>query len=96
MDGSREGWTLQELLAPTPVEFFSREWVRFGDKKSLQSLVNKISSIPTYVLDGAPLSHFDVNERLRWKSDRKTKLKGDMAYSLSGICGVDIACPFVW
>jgi hypothetical protein len=30
------GWTLQELLAPTSVEFFSRERKRFGDKRSLK------------------------------------------------------------
>jgi hypothetical protein len=85
------GWTLQELLAPSIVEFFSQEWERLGDKISLKSLINKITGIPHQVLDGASLSQFDVNERLRWKGDRKTKLKEDMAYSLSGICDVDIA-----
>jgi hypothetical protein len=30
-------WTLQEQLAPADVEFFSREWVRLGDKKSLEN-----------------------------------------------------------
>lgn len=29
------GWTLQELIAPASVEFFSKEGVRLGDKKSL-------------------------------------------------------------
>jgi hypothetical protein len=85
------GWTLQELLAPRTVEFFSQEWEKFGDRTSLNSLINKITGIPQEVLDGASLSQFDVGERLRWKGDRKTKLKEDMAYSLSGICDVDIA-----
>jgi hypothetical protein len=84
------GSTLQELLAPSIVEFFSQEWERLGDKISLTSLVNKITGIPHQVLQGT-LSRFDVNERLRWKGDRKTKLKEDMAYSLSGICDVNIA-----
>ncbi|KAF2187223.1 HET-domain-containing protein [Zopfia rhizophila CBS 207.26] len=30
------GWTLQELLAPGSVEFFSQEWKKLGDKTSLQ------------------------------------------------------------
>jgi hypothetical protein len=30
------GWTLQELLAPASVEFFTQEGVRLGDKRSLQ------------------------------------------------------------
>jgi hypothetical protein len=84
------GWTLQELLAPSSVEFFSQEWQRLGDRMSLISLINNITGIPHQVLKGGTLSQFDVNERLRWKGDRKTKLKEDMAYSLSGICDVDI------
>jgi hypothetical protein len=30
------GWTLQELIALTVVEFFSREGDRLGDKESLE------------------------------------------------------------
>ncbi|KAF1830511.1 HET-domain-containing protein, partial [Decorospora gaudefroyi] len=85
------GWTLQELLAPNIVEFFSQEWERLGDKTSLSPLINKTTGIPQQVLEGGTLSQFDVNERLRWKGDRKTKLREDMAYSMSGICDVDIA-----
>jgi len=33
------GWTLQELIAPVSVEFFSREGRRIGDKTSLEQLV---------------------------------------------------------
>jgi hypothetical protein len=86
----KRGWTLQELLAPRTVEFFSQEQERIGDRKELKALISKITGIPHQVLDGASLSQFDTNERLRWKGDRDTKLKEDMAYSLSGICDVDI------
>jgi hypothetical protein len=30
------GWTLQELLAPTSVEFFTQDGRRLGDKRSLE------------------------------------------------------------
>jgi hypothetical protein len=30
------GWTLQELIAPTSVEFFSRDWKKLGNKASLE------------------------------------------------------------
>jgi hypothetical protein len=83
------GWTLQELLAPSTVEFYCQDWGKLGDKILLTSLINKITGIPHQVLRGT-LSQFDVHERLRWKGNRKTKLKEDMAYSLSGICDVDI------
>jgi hypothetical protein len=85
------GWTLQELLAPSIVEFFSQEWERLGDKTSLKSLIHKITGIPHEVFDGAPLSQFSVDERLRWKGDRETKRNEDAWYSLSGIFDVEIA-----
>ncbi|KAJ4293140.1 hypothetical protein N0V90_008422 [Kalmusia sp. IMI 367209] len=85
------GWTLQELLAPRTVEFFSREWVRLGDKVSLKPLIHKITGISREALDGAPLSQFSVDERLRWKGDRETKREEDAWYSLSGILDVEIA-----
>ena len=85
------GWTLQELLAPRTVEFFSREQRKLGDKILLGSQIYKITSIPHAVLEGAPLSQFSVNERLRWKEHRETKRDEDGAYSLLGIFGVDLA-----
>ncbi|KAF2856407.1 beta transducin-like protein HET-E4s [Plenodomus tracheiphilus IPT5] len=85
------GWTLQELLAPSVVEFFSREWCKLGDKISLKSDIHEVTAIPYEALEGAPLSQFSVEERLRWRRNRHTKLKEDAAYSLSGIFDVDIA-----
>jgi hypothetical protein len=85
------GWTLQELLAPSIVEFFSQEWKKLGDKTSLKSLIKQITGIPCEALDGAPLCRFSINERLRWKGDRQTKREEDAWYSLSGIFDVEIA-----
>jgi hypothetical protein len=87
----RRGWTLQELLAPRIVEFFSEEWEKLGDKVSLKSYIRKITGIPYKVLDGAPLSQFSVTDRLRWKGDRETKREEDGWYSMSGIFDVEIA-----
>ncbi|KAI1676385.1 WD40 repeat [Pyrenophora tritici-repentis] len=85
------GWTLQELLAPSTVEFFSQEWKKLGDKTSLKLLIQKITGIPHEALDGAPLSQFSVDERLRWKGERQTKHEEDAWYSLLGIFDVEIA-----
>jgi len=82
------GWTLQELLAPTSVEFFSQEWKRLGDKLLLKKRIHKITGIPESAIQGAPLSQFSVNERLSWKENRHTELEEDRAYSLLGIFGV--------
>jgi hypothetical protein len=85
------GWTLQELLAPSVVEFFSQEWDRLGDKKLLGSLIRKITGISQDVLNGLPLSQSTINERLQWTEGRETKQEEDRAYSLLGIFDVELA-----
>jgi hypothetical protein len=87
------GWTLQELLAPSSVEFFSKEGQRLGDKISLIQEVHEATSIPYSALRGGFLSDFSVNERISWNEHRTTKLPVDRAYSLMGILGVSIT-PF--
>jgi hypothetical protein len=82
------GWTLQELLAPGQVEFFSREGKRLGDKRVLEQQVHEITGIAIKALQGAPLSQFGVNERLLWAKNRQTTRKEDKAYSLLGIFDV--------
>jgi hypothetical protein len=85
------GWTLQELLAPSMVEFFSREWRMLGDRVSLKLQIHEVTTIPHEVLEGSPLFQFSVDERFRWRQNRHTKIKEDAAYSLSGIFDVDMA-----
>ncbi|KAF2022815.1 HET-domain-containing protein, partial [Setomelanomma holmii] len=85
------GWTLQELLAPSVVEFFSCGWHRLGDRASLKTQIHEVTNISYEVLEGAPLSESSVDERFRWRQNRHTKLKEDAAYSLSGIFNVDMA-----
>ena len=79
------GWTLQELLAPTSVEFFSTEGERLGDKFSLVQEIAVITGISIQALQGSPLSQFSVDERISWAARRETKREEDAAYSLLGI-----------
>jgi hypothetical protein len=82
------GWTLQELLAPASVEFFSREGKRLGDKNLLERQIHEITGIPIEALRGSPLSNFSVDKRMLWAAKRETKRKEDKAYSLLGIFNV--------
>jgi hypothetical protein len=82
------GWTLQELLAPASVEFFSREGKLLGDKKSLEREIHEITGIPVEALQGSSLSSFSVDERMSWAAKGETKRKEDRAYSLLGIFNV--------
>ena len=88
------GWTLQELIAPVSVEFFSGEGRRLGDKKSLAQQVYEITGIPINALQGSPLSHFSVSARISWAENRETKRKEDKAYSLMGL--FDIHMPLIY
>jgi hypothetical protein len=83
------GWTLQELLAPKSVEFFSSEGRRLGDKTSLEKEIHAITGIPIEAFRGTvPLSSFSIEERLSWASNRRTKRKEDEAYCLLGIFNI--------
>jgi hypothetical protein len=44
------GWTLQELLAPDSVEFFSQEGKKLGDKRSLARQIHEITGISLLAL----------------------------------------------
>ncbi|KAJ8123922.1 hypothetical protein ONZ43_g239 [Nemania bipapillata] len=82
------GWTLQELLAPRSVEFFSYEGVRLGDKVSLLPVIHEITGIPYETLKGGDLSNISVEQRFSWTAKRETKRKEDKAYCLLGIFNV--------
>jgi hypothetical protein len=86
----KRGWTLQELLAPRSVEFFSKEGERLGDKESLQHLTHEVTGIPIEALSGSDLSGFDVAERFSWAANRQTTEEEDGAYCLFGIFGVHL------
>ena len=85
------GWTLQELLAPKSVNFYSREGEWLGDKTTLERQIYETTHIPPAAFRGTtPLSDFDVDERMQWASKRETKKTEDQAYCLQGIFGVFI------
>jgi Heterokaryon incompatibility protein (HET) len=86
----KRGWTLQELLAPGLVEFFSRESTRLGDKTTLELQIHDITSIPVSALRCAPLSQYTIDERLSWALHRQTTRDEDQAYSLLGLFSVYI------
>ncbi|KAI9857277.1 MAG: hypothetical protein M1813_008315 [Trichoglossum hirsutum] len=85
------GWTLQELIAPISVEFFSVEGERLGDKKSLEQTLHKITGIATQALLGCPLSYFSTDERMLWAAKRRTKREEDAVYSLLGIFNIHMS-----
>jgi tetratricopeptide (TPR) repeat protein len=85
------GWTLQELLAPATVEFFSAEGNLLGDKVSMMGQICDVTRIPAAALQGdLDLDTFTVDERLSWAENRSTKRSEDVAYSLLGLFGIHL------
>lgn len=84
------GWTLQELIAPFSVEFFSSDWQRLGNKQSLAQALHEVTQIPVRVLQGCSLSEYTAEERITWSNDRNTTRPEDKAYSLLGILDVTL------
>jgi len=88
------GWTLQELIAPTSVEFYSEGWEKLGSKTSLEQYIRDITGIPVKSLRGGSLSDFSVTERMLWGDTRETTRSEDKAYSLLGI--FDVYMPLIY
>jgi hypothetical protein len=70
------------------VEFFSQEGKRLGDKRSLERQIHERTGITVSALQGTPLSHFGINERLSWAEGRQTTCEEDETYSLLGIFNI--------
>lgn len=88
------GWTLQEMLAPSNVNFYTKEGYYLGDRAGLQRQIQKITNIPASALSGAALVEFSVNERLSWVERRHTTREEDKVYSMLGIFNVQMTLRY--
>jgi hypothetical protein len=82
------GWTLQELLAPASVEFFSANGKQLGSKITLDQEIHEITQIPIKALRKYDPQEFSVGERMSWATKRRTTVEEDRAYCLLGLFGV--------
>ena len=87
------GWTLQELLAPKSVEFFSKEGILLGNKVSLKEYILDITGIPVQAFLG-DLRMYSYKKRISWVNGRETEEEEDIVYCLLGVC--DISMPIVY
>ena len=93
------GWTLQELIAPSQISFFGKNWSFLGEKyndscqpeRNLVKLLSSITTIPEAVLaDPSQRSSCSVARKMSWAARRKTTREEDMAYSLLGLFEVNM------
>jgi hypothetical protein len=92
------GWTLQELIAPSRIRFYTRDWKLIGSETSLTgsetsltSAITHITKIPSDVLTGdTALQSSCVSQRMSWAAGRRTSRPEDIAYCLMGIFSVNM------
>lgn len=84
-------WTLQELIAPRVLEFYSSSWGFMSNKLDLLELISDITSIHLEVLDDPSLvASYSVAQRMSWASHRTATRTEDIAYSLMGLFDVNM------
>ncbi|KAI6030182.1 heterokaryon incompatibility protein-domain-containing protein [Pisolithus marmoratus] len=83
------GWTLQELIAPRHVQFYTQDWHLIGSKVTLAHALKIVTRIPIPVLcHGLSSSRLSTAQILSWAANRVTTRVEDQAYSLMGLFGV--------
>ncbi|KAM0254902.1 hypothetical protein ACHAQJ_006339 [Trichoderma viride] len=94
------GWTLQELIAPPELLFYSQDWELIGTRTSLKDVITKVFFIPDVMLTAHALGQrhnldgFSVAEKMSWAASRQTTRPEDMAYCLLGL--FDINMPLLY
>jgi hypothetical protein len=85
------GWTLQELIAPSNVEFYDAAWNMRGTKQGLEEILHQITGIDKNVLRNSDsISNIPVARKMSWAASRQTTRNEDLAYCLLGIFDVNM------
>lgn len=82
------GWTLQELLAPTFLEFLDRDWNLIGSREEWATEVERATGIEVKQL--ANFQPCSIATKLSWAAKRQTTRVEDRAYSLLGLLGINM------
>ncbi|KAL4074896.1 heterokaryon incompatibility protein-domain-containing protein [Scleroderma yunnanense] len=89
------GWTLQEMIAPSNVQFFNRDWQPIGDKRKLAPTLTRITRVPQHILtDGLFGNRPCVAQIMSWAANRTTTRVEDRSYSLLGL--LDVNMPMLY
>jgi hypothetical protein len=91
----KRGWTLQELVAPPVVKFYSADWKYCGERKGLAGALANTTKITFDILSlGAHrtlLNRYSIAQRMSWAATRQTTRPEDISYCLLGIFDVNMA-----
>ncbi|KAF9226207.1 phosphatases II [Gyrodon lividus] len=79
------GWTLQELIAPKSLFFFTKDWRLIGNRESLMHRIERITGIDSMVLRSREMRDVSIAQRMFWAAKRETTRAEDRTYSLLGL-----------
>ncbi|KJA17723.1 hypothetical protein HYPSUDRAFT_1005122 [Hypholoma sublateritium FD-334 SS-4] len=92
------GWTLQELIAPQHMSFYSKAWTKLvpgvDDDRIQVEIGRQIYEATTITqseiarVQKTGFKDFRVSRRMQWAANRQVTREEDTAYSLIGIFGV--------
>lgn len=103
------GWTLQELLAPSVILFYRRDWTLFAPEESLKNgevgpnhknsdlicrILNEATGVDVVSLRNLKPGTTCPRLKFQWASRRSTTKVEDIAYSLFGI--FDVQLPILY
>ncbi|KAL4074695.1 heterokaryon incompatibility protein-domain-containing protein [Scleroderma yunnanense] len=89
------GWTLQEMIASSNVQFFNKDWQHIGSKMSLAPTLSDITGVPQHILmHGLSSNRPCVAQIISWAANRTTTRVEDRAYSLLGL--LDVNMPMLY
>lgn len=89
------GWTLQELIAPRLVEFYSRDWSAIGTKiQRCDELVTRTHIDRDVLLNPALVESNSAANRMSWAAHRQVTREEDQAYCLLGL--FQVAMPMLY
>lgn len=89
------GWTLQELLAPSYVVFYGKDWVPLGTRESLLDVIHQVTQIqPEYLSSPDAIRQATVATIFSWAARRQTQRPEDHVYSLLGL--LNIHMPLIY
>ncbi|KAL4070154.1 hypothetical protein V8B97DRAFT_2007779 [Scleroderma yunnanense] len=84
-------WTLQEMIAPSSVQFFNKDWHPISNKRALAQTLSRITRVPEHILrDGLSSNRPCIAQIMSWAAKRKTTRVEDRAYSLLGLLNVNM------
>ena len=95
------GWTLQELIAPRHIKFFSKNWTALSNNLAECDKTNFCSPLITRIcaatgldeeelLYSPDLNFIPIWRKMQWAAKRKVTREEDTAYSLMGIFNISM------